>query len=124
MEQNSQWINWYNFLCVNDTFMVKTVPDTTKLESTGGILLEAEVSKLQDRPSYGEIMSVGNNTIYNVGDYVYFEPTKGMDLGMIKTTGDERYLLLYDDAVVGIRVKDSRDIDGDWVLEQAVKGLI
>ncbi len=103
------YINWYEFAPQKDTFIVRSVPDETKKSTESGIIFATETDVIMDRPFKGEIISVGPDTKYKVGSYIYWEPQKGMNLEMIRKEQDgEVYILLYDDAVLGQRVKDIR----------------
>ena len=109
-EEERGYINWWEFAPTKDTFIIHTIPDQTKKESESGIIFATEVDVIQDRPFKGEIISVGPDSKFKVGSYVYFEPQKGMDLAMIRREKpEEMYLLLYDDAILGQRVKDTRN---------------
>ena len=103
------YINWWEFAPTKDTFIVKTLPDKTKKETESGIIFATAESVVQDRPFKGEVITTGPDSKIAKGSYVYFEPTKGMDLAMIRRDGDEMYILLYDDAILGRRVEDTRN---------------
>ena len=110
MEKDNGYIQWYQYGCVNDTFIVSTVPDSTKKESDSGLILTTEESVVQDRPFKGTVVTAGPESKYAVGDYVYFQPTSGFDLAFIRPTQDkEMFVLLHNDAVIGKLVADSRD---------------
>lgn len=102
------YIDWWEFEPQKDTFIVECKPDNTKKETETGIIFSTEDSIVQDRPSKGKIINCGKDSKFSKGDFVYFEPNKGMDLKMIRTSDDETYLLLYDDAIIGKKVEDIR----------------
>lgn len=102
------YIDWWEFEPQGDTFIIKNLPDETKKATESGIFVSSETSVVQDRPFKGEVIAVGKDASFEVGDYVYFEPTAGMDLAMIRTVENEKYLLLYNKSVLGKRVKDTR----------------
>lgn len=102
------YIDWFEFAPQGDMFVVKSVPDMTKKESESGIIFAVEQDVIQDRPFKGEVVSVGPDSKYKIGSYLYWEPMKGMDLAMIRTEDNEKYILLYNDAILGQRVKDVR----------------
>ncbi len=103
------FIDWWEFAPQGDTFIVLSRPDKTKKETESGIILTTQTDVVQDRPFKGEVVSVGPDCKYKVGSYLYWQPTSGMDLAMIrKENPEDMYLLLYPDAVLGQRVKDTR----------------
>ena len=103
------YINWWEFAPTGDTFIVHTKPDKTKKTTESGLIISTQTDVIQDRPFKGEIVSVGPEAKFKVGEFVYFEPQKGMDLAMIrKPDVDEMYILLYSEAILGKRVKDTR----------------
>lgn len=109
-EEERGYINWWEFAPQGDTFIVHTTPDETKKVSESGIIISTENDVIQDRPFKGTVVSVGPEAKVKVGTYIYFQPISGMDLAMIRRDKPEdSYLLLYPDAVLGIRVKDTRD---------------
>lgn len=106
------YINWWEFAPTGDTFIVKHTPDISKKETESGIIFETRVSVVQDRPTSGVVVAIGPESKYSIGDFVYFEPNAGMDLAMIRQKDDEKYLLLYNKAIIGKRVKDTRGKNG------------
>jgi len=108
-DEQRGYIDWWEFAPMGDTFIVHTKPDQTKKETESGIIFQTETDVIMDRPFKGTVVSVGPEAKFNVGEYVYFEPQKGMDLAMVrKPNPDEMYLLLYNEAIIGKRVKDTR----------------
>ena len=107
----SGFVEWYEFEPTKDTFIVSTVPDQTKKTSQTGIVTSTETSVVQDRPFRGVVVSIGPDSVFRVGDYVYFQPTSGFDLAMIKPTKpEEKFILLHTDAILGKRIPDTRDL--------------
>ena len=105
------FIEWYEFGPTKDTFIVSTIPDQTKKTSQTGIVTSTETSVVQDRPFRGIVVSIGPDSVFRVGDYVYFQPTSGFDLAMIKPTKDgEKFILLHTDAILGKKLIDSRNL--------------
>ena len=103
------WINWWEFSPVGDTFICSTIPDLTKKETETGIIFDTQVSVVADRPFKGVVISVGPDAKYKVGDYLYWQTTAGLDLGMIRPEKeDQKYILLHTDAILGQKVKDVR----------------
>ena len=43
------WYDYWEYGCVDDTFIVSTVPDVTKKESEGGIIFATEADVSQDQ---------------------------------------------------------------------------
>lgn len=108
-EEQLGYIDWWEFAPQKDMFVVRSVPDKTKKQSESGIIITTQTDVIMDRPFKGEIISTGPDSKYKVGSYIYWEPQKGLNLEMIRKTQEgEIYLLLYDDAVLGQRVKDVR----------------
>lgn len=105
----SGFIDWFEFEPQGDTFIVKSEPDNTKKETESGIIVTTENSVIQDRPANGTVVSVGPEANFEVNEFVYFEPTAGFDLKMIRTENDETYLLLYNKSIIGKKVKDTRN---------------
>ena len=114
MENASGWINWWEFAPQNNLLVVRVSPvDETKVVSDSGIIIATQPSSVTDRPSYGEVVSKGPEVKkIQIGNIVYFPPQASFDLGMIKQDKDGKYyLMIPEDRVDGIRVKDVRDIN-------------
>ncbi len=111
MEENRDlgYIDWWEFAPMGDTFIVRNVIDISKKETESGIIYGTRPSVVQDRPTSGVVIAMGPGSKYQIGDFVYFAPNSGMDLAMIRKEEDEKYLLLYNDAIIGKRVKDTRN---------------
>jgi len=104
------WYDYWEYGCVDDTFIVSTVPDQTKKTSESGIIFATEADVIQDRPFRGTVVSVGPKAKYKIGEYLFFQPTSGMDLAFLKPTKEgEMFVLLHTDAIIGRLVKDTRD---------------
>ena len=109
MENKTGWFEYWEYGCVDDTFMVSTTPDVTKKESESGIIFATETDIVQDRPFRGVVVAVGPKAQYRIGEVVFFQPTSGFDLAFLKPTKeDEKFVLLHTDAIIGRLVKDSR----------------
>ena len=104
------WIDLNQFQPSKDTFIVQMLPVATKKETESGILLSTNTdSAINDRPNFGKIVSVGPDCERKIGEYVYVQKAMGYDLEMIrKPDGVVAYVLLYNDAVIGKLVKDTR----------------
>jgi len=109
LDEETGWINWWEFSPVDDTFICETIPDQTKKESESGIIISTQESAIVDRPFKGVVIAVGPKAKYKIGDYLYWSPQSGMDLAMIKAEKDGRkFILLHTEAIMGQRVKDAR----------------
>ena len=103
------WYDWWEYGCVDDTFIVSTVPDVTKKESETGIIFATEADVIQDRPFRGTVIAVGPKAKYKRGDYVFFQPTSGFDLAFLRPSAEgEKFVLLHTEAIIGKLVKDTR----------------
>ncbi len=103
------WYDWWEYGCVDDTFIVSTIPDMAKKTTETGIIFSTEDSAVMDRPFKGTVISVGPKAKYNKGDFVFFQPTSGMDLAFLRPTQEnESFVLLHTDAIIGKLVKDTR----------------
>ena len=101
--------DWWEYGCVDDTFIVSTVPDVTKKESESGIIFATEADVIQDRPFSGTVVAVGPKAKYKLGEYVFFQPTSGFDSAFLKPTREqEHFVLLHTEAIIGKLIKDSR----------------
>ena len=111
MEIKDSWINWWEFAPQKDQFLVKVFKSETKKETESGIILGTRESKVEDRPNAGIILAIGPDVKnFKVGEFIYWQMTAGYDLEMIrKEEENDKYLLLYPDAVLGKRVKDVRN---------------
>ncbi len=108
-DNSAKWYDYWEYGCVNDTFIVSTMPDTTKKETETGIIFATQESAVLDRPFKGTVISVGPDAKYMVGEFVFFQPTSGFDLAFIKPTKEnEKFILLHTDAIIGKLVKDTR----------------
>ena len=103
------YINWWEFGPVNDHFICRTIPDMTKKETESGIIITTQTDVVQDRPFKGQVVAAGPEAKYKVGEFLYWQPQSGMDLAMIRTDGEEKFILLHTDAILGRRVKDTRN---------------
>ena len=109
-DSSKGWINWWEFAPVGDTFICETMPDVTKKETESGIIFETQESVILDRPFKGVVISVGPEAKYKIGEYLYWSPQSGMDLAMMKPEKDgQKFILLHTDAIMGRRVKDTRE---------------
>ena len=104
------WINWYEFEPAKDTFLCKVHEDLSTKETETGLIISSGTSRVEDRPSSGIVVSTGPDAPYNIGDELFWQKTAGYEIGMIK--GEDQYLLLYPDAILGKKVKDTRKNDG------------
>ncbi len=103
------YVDYWEFAPVNDYFIVSTVPDKTKKETESGIIMTTQTDVIMDRPFKGVVVAVGPKAKYKIGDFLWWQPTSGMDLAMIRPTKeDEKFLLLHSDAILGRRVTDTR----------------
>ena len=113
-ETGPGWFDWWEYGCVDDTFIVSTVPDETKKESETGIIFATEVDIVQDRPFRGTVVSVGPKAKYKIGEYVFFQPTSGFDLAFLRPSKEgEMFVLLHTEAIIGKLVKDTRKAEKD-----------
>jgi len=105
------WIDLEEFLPSGDTFVVEMLPVSTKKETeTGLIISTSSDSVIDDRPNFGKIVAVGPDAKRKIGEYVYTQKTSGYDLEMIRHEEGIRYVLLYDDSIIGNLVpKDPKD---------------
>jgi len=109
VEPELGYVDWWELAPVNDLFLVRTVPDKTKKESASGIIISTQESAVMDRPFKGTVISVGPDAKYKIGDYLYWQPTSGMDMAVIRPTEpDEKFLLLHTEAILCKKVKDTR----------------
>lgn len=101
------FINLEEFLPTGDTFIVQMLPVSTKKETETGIIFStAQDSVVNDRPNFGKIVRIGPECDRELGEYVYVQKAMGYDLEMIrKPENVEAYVLLYNDAIIGNRVK-------------------
>jgi co-chaperonin GroES (HSP10) len=106
-ELTNGWIELEEFYPARDTFVVKALPQETEKKTESGIVLSVQESVVEDRPAGGIIMAVGPECKRKVGEFVYWQKQSGYDLNMIKKPADAeyRYVLLYEDALLGNRVK-------------------
>lgn len=102
------FIDWWEFSPQGDTFIVLSKPDETKKVTETGLIFDTEDSVVQDRPTSGEVVSIGPDCPYKVGDYLYWNPVSGMDLEMIRTKKNDKFQLMHPDAILGKKVKDTR----------------
>jgi len=106
MNDNS-YLHWYEFEPTNDIYLVRVHPDYSKKESPTGIIIATTMSKVVDRPTTGVIFSAGPDAKkYKIGTQVFFAPNRGFDLEFIFTSGEEKYMLVGQDFIDGVRVKE------------------
>ncbi len=111
IEEENGWIEWYEFLPSKDTFVVRTLPQKTKKATESGIILQTkEDSVVMDRPNAGIVVSVGPESKYKVGEFLFIQMGMGYDLEMVRKPTDVSwsYVLLYNDAIIGSKCKDTR----------------
>lgn len=103
------YINWWEFAPQDNILVIKTTPNKMKTETESGIIISMNESKLIDRSYFGEVMSKGPNVKnVEVGNIVYFPPNNTFDMGMVRSQGDESYVMTTSDRIDGIKVKDVR----------------
>ena len=108
---NNGYLNWYEYAPQDNLLIIRHTPDTTRQESdTGIILTTSKASMVTDRPQTGIIVSMGPDCIkYEIGNQVFFAPQATFDLEFFRTEGDEKYMMVPEDRIDGLRVKDVRD---------------
>ena len=105
------YINWYEFAPRENLVVIKVKPvDETKIKAESGIIVAVEPSKVLDRPTSGEVISIGPKVKdIEIGQIVYFPGTATFDLEMIRKDEDGSYYqMIPEDRIDGIRVKDVR----------------
>ena len=103
-------INWWECAPKKDTFVCRILPDKSKTETESGLIIAQKAGSVQDRPYQGEVISVGPKAKYSIGDYLFWQPQTGFDLAMIRPTQeDEKFILLHPEAILGQKVKDTRE---------------
>ncbi len=108
--QNTQWIEWYEFQPQADTFLCEVYKQETTMQTEGGLILNTEESKVEDRPTAGKVLSIGPDAPYNIGDILFWRKESGYDLGMIRAN-EEKYILMHPGGVIGKKVTDVRTQD-------------
>lgn len=104
----TQWINWYEFKPQGDTFLCKVYKQETTMQTEGGLIINTEESKVEDRPTAGIVLSVGPDSPYDVNDIIFWRKESGYDLAMIRSDQDDRYILMHPQGVLGVKVEDTR----------------
>jgi len=108
-EEVSGLIDWYEFSPVKDYMLCKIIPDETSKKTETGLIISVSDSIVEDRPNQGVIMSTGPDAPYDKGTFVYWTKNAGYDLKHIRTDdNDQYYILIHPDAVLGVKVKDTR----------------
>jgi len=108
------YLQWWEFQPTSDLYLIRVHPDYSKTESPTGIIIATQPSKVVDRPTTGEIVSRGSNASkYDIGFQVFFAPNRGFDLNYILTEGEEKFMLVAEENIDGIRVKDTRESEND-----------
>ncbi len=103
------YLQWWEFQPTTDLYLVRVHPDYSKTESPSGIIIATQPSKVIDRPTTGEIICRGPDAKkYELGLQVFFAPNRGFDLGYILTEGEEKFMLVAEDHIDGLRVQDTR----------------
>ena len=104
------YLNWWESQPTLDLYLVRVHPDYSKVESQSGIIIATQPSRVIDRPTTGEIVCKGPDAKkYKKGMQVFFAPNKGFDLGYVLTSGEEKFMLVAEQSIDGIRVKDTRE---------------
>lgn len=103
------YIQWWELQMQDNLLLIKHTKDETKNVTASGIIIPGAPSSVTDRPSTGIIMSQGPGAKkFNNGMQVFFAPQASFDLEMIMTKDDEKYLMVPEDRVDALRVKDVR----------------
>lgn len=110
MNEDNGYLNWWEFEPQDNLLIIKYTPDTTKQESdTGIILTTGKASVITDRPSTGVIVAKGEDCKkFEIGNQVFFAPQVSFDLEFFRTEDDEKYMMVPEDRIDGLRVKDVR----------------
>ena len=106
-----EYINWWEFGPREDLVVVRVKPiDETKVKAESGIIIAVEPSKVLDRPTSGEVVSIGPKVeTIEIGQIVYFPGTATFDLEMIRHDEDGSYYqMIPEKRIDGIKVKDCR----------------
>lgn len=111
MNDDNGYLNWYEFAPQDNLLIIRYTPDTTKQESATGIIIATGTpSAITDRPSTGVIVSMGPDAKkFKLQNQVFFAPQTSFDLAFFRVEGDEKYLMVPEDRIDGLRVKDVRD---------------
>ena len=109
MAQNG-YLEYYEFAPQDNLLIIRYTPDTTKETTESGIIINVgKQSVVTDRPSTGVIVAMGEECKkFEIGNQVFFAPQSSFDLEFFKTEGDEKYLMVPEDRIDGLRVKDVR----------------
>jgi len=110
MNEDNGYLDWYEYAPQDNLLIIKYTPDTTKQTTDSGIIITtAKASVITDRPQTGVIMSMGPDCKkYVLGNQVFFAPQVSFDLEFFRTEGDEKYMMVPEDRIDGLRVKDVR----------------
>ena len=110
MEKDNGYLNWYEFAPQDNLLIIKYTPDETKQTTDSGIIISTgKASVVTDRPQTGVIMSTGPDVEkFQIGNQVFFAPQVSFDLEFFRTDGEERYMMVPEDRIDGLRVKDVR----------------
>jgi len=102
---SKQVINLYSneFLPKQEFILVKPEELQTERTTDGGIIISMKTgSEVNDRPSSGKVISVGENVEeIDIDEFVIWPGTDGLDLSFI----DGDFLLLRSKSIIGIKVK-------------------
>jgi len=112
MAQNG-YLEWYEYAPQDNLLIIRYTPDVTKDVTESGIFISVgQKSVVTDRPSTGSIVSKGPDCKkYDIGNQVFFAPQSSFDLEFFRTEEDEKYLMVPEDRIDGLRVKDVRKSD-------------
>ena len=107
--ENSVYLEWYEYQPLGNVVVVRSRPDKLKTETESGIIISTQESKETIAPYYGEVVSIGKDvTEVEVGNIIYFPPQNAFPVEMIRTISDEKYLMTTSDRIDAIKVVDVR----------------
>jgi co-chaperonin GroES (HSP10) len=108
--RDNDYIEWFEFAPVKDYFLTRTIPPKSTKETQTGIVLSVQESRVEDRPKMAEVLSVGPECKFKVGEILFLQKNSGYELENITKPADAefQYLLLHTDAILGKLCKDVR----------------
>jgi len=103
-----QYIEYTEIGLQDNILLIRYTKDLTKTVSKSGIILAVTESKVTDRPNTGICIAQGPDCKKDfLGKQVFFDRNKGYNLENVITNEDEKYMLVTEDSIDFIKVKDN-----------------
>ena len=106
--KNLDMINYWEFQPTADLMLVEVIPNESEKKTESGIVLSTQDSVVMDRPLQGVIKAVGPDSLFEVGQWLFWTKNAGYDLEIVRPDkNDNKYMVVNPESILGYKVKDN-----------------